>query len=137
MKLELGFIRIADIRFAKECRVEDGVLYVDPEALRANLYEDDDIRACVKAIDFDIAKPGETFGLAVQVANPSGKALSGAELRVRALNGWTVKCVSPLGGFNTCSFMTPCHVLPVNVVVPSLVEVFLPRTMPPYSVSSA
>ena len=42
-------------------------------------------------------KPGETFGLTVQVANPSGKALSGAELRVRALQGWKVKCVSPLG----------------------------------------
>lgn len=44
-----------------------------------------------------LVKPGETFALRVQVANPSGVALGGAELRVRALQGWTVKCTSPLG----------------------------------------
>lgn len=42
-------------------------------------------------------KPGETFGLTVQVANPSGQPLRGAKLRVRTLQGWKVTCVSPLG----------------------------------------
>ncbi len=43
-----------------------------------------------------LVKPGETFGIVVQVANPSGKALDGAELRVRAIQGWKVDCVEPL-----------------------------------------
>lgn len=43
-----------------------------------------------------LVKPGEAFGLAVQVANPSGRPLRGAEVRTRALQGWNVECVSPL-----------------------------------------
>ena len=60
MKLELGYIQIKDIQFSKECKVENGTLYVDPDAVKAYLYEDDDVKAWVKDFGFDIAKPGES-----------------------------------------------------------------------------
>lgn len=60
MKLELGFIQINDIRFSKDCKVEDGILYVDPEAVKAFMYEDDDVKAWVKNFSFDVAKPGQS-----------------------------------------------------------------------------
>ena len=59
MKLELGFIQINDIQFSKECKVENGTLYVDPEAVRAFVYEEDDVRDWVAEMQFDIARPGE------------------------------------------------------------------------------
>ena len=60
MKLELGYIQIKDIQFSKECKVDNGTLYVDPDAVKAYLYEDDDVKAWVKDFGFDIAKPGES-----------------------------------------------------------------------------
>ena len=60
MKLELGYIQIKDIQFSKENKVENGTLYVDPEAVKAFLYEDDDVKAWVKDFKFDIAHPGES-----------------------------------------------------------------------------
>ena len=60
LKLELGYIQIKDIQFSKECKVENGTLYVDPDAVKAYLYEDDDVKAWVKDFGFDIAKPGES-----------------------------------------------------------------------------
>ena len=60
MKLELGYIQIKDIQFSKECKVENGTLYVDTDAVKAYLYEDDDVKAWVKDFGFDIAKPGES-----------------------------------------------------------------------------
>ena len=60
MKLELGFIEIQDIQFSKECKVENGTLYVDADAVKAFMYEDDDVKAWVKDFSFDIAKPGES-----------------------------------------------------------------------------
>ena len=60
MKLELGFIQINDIQFSKECKVENGTLYVDPEAVRAFVYEEDDVRDWVAEMQFDIARPGES-----------------------------------------------------------------------------
>ena len=60
MKLELGFIKINDIQFAKENKVENGVLYVDPEYVKEFMYQDDDVKAWVKDFSFDIAKPGES-----------------------------------------------------------------------------
>ena len=59
MKLELGFIEIKDIQFSNECKVEDGILYVDAEAVKSFVYQDDDVKACLKSISFDIAKPGQ------------------------------------------------------------------------------
>ena len=35
MKLELGFIEIKDIQFSNECKVADGILYVDAEAVKS------------------------------------------------------------------------------------------------------
>ena len=60
MKLELGFIKINDIQLSKECKVENGTLYIDPEVVKAYMYEDDDVKAWVKDFTFDIAKPGES-----------------------------------------------------------------------------
>lgn len=60
MKLELGYIQIKDIQFSKECKVENGTLYVDPEVVKDFMYQDDDVKAWVKDFRFDIAKPGES-----------------------------------------------------------------------------
>lgn len=60
MKLELGYIQIKDIQFSKECKVDNGTLYVDPEAVKAFMYEDDDVKAWVKSFSFDVARPGES-----------------------------------------------------------------------------
>ena len=60
MKLELGFIQINDIQFSKECKVENGTLFVDADAVKAFMYEDDRVKQWVKDFSFDIAKPGES-----------------------------------------------------------------------------
>ena len=56
MKLELGHIYIKDIQFAAESKIEDGILYVSEEAVKAVALEDEKI----KSVAFDIAKPGES-----------------------------------------------------------------------------
>lgn len=56
MKLEMGHIYIKDIQFADESKIEDGVLYVCEEAVKAVALEDEKI----KSVSFDIAKPGES-----------------------------------------------------------------------------
>ena len=56
MKLEMGHIYIKDIQFAAESKIEDGILYVSEEAVKAVALEDDKI----KSVSFDIAKPGES-----------------------------------------------------------------------------
>ncbi len=60
MKLELGYIHIKDIQFSKENKVENSTLYVDPETVKAFMYEDDDVKAWVKDFTFDVARPGES-----------------------------------------------------------------------------
>lgn len=55
MKLELGYIQIKDVQFAGENKISDGILFVNPDALRAIVLEDEN----VKDVSFDIAKPGE------------------------------------------------------------------------------
>ena len=40
MKLEVGHIFINDIQFASESKIENGVLYVDEEAVKAIVLED-------------------------------------------------------------------------------------------------
>lgn len=42
-------------------------------------------------------KPGESFVVEVQVANPRAIALEGAEVKLNALKGWGVKPLRPLG----------------------------------------
>ena len=56
MRLEMGHIYIKDIQFAAESKIEDGILYVSEEAVRAVALEDEKI----KSVSFDIAKPGES-----------------------------------------------------------------------------
>lgn len=82
MKLELGFIQINNIQFSKECKVENSTLYVDPEAVKAFMYEDDDVKAWVKDFKIDIAKPGESVRITpvkdvieprVKVEGPGGE----------------------------------------------------------------
>lgn len=60
MKLELGYTQINDIQISKECKVENGTLYVDPDAVKAFMYEDDDVKAWVREFTFDVARPGES-----------------------------------------------------------------------------
>ncbi|MBQ2829815.1 MAG: glycine/sarcosine/betaine reductase component B subunit [Oscillospiraceae bacterium] len=60
MKLELGFIKIRSIQLSKESRIEQGMLYVNEDALRAFIFEDEDVRTWVRSIDIDIARPGES-----------------------------------------------------------------------------
>lgn len=57
MKLELGLIHINDIQFAKESKVENGVIYVNTEEIKEIILEDKNI----KSVDFEIAKPGDSI----------------------------------------------------------------------------
>lgn len=56
MRLEMGHIYIKDIQFASESKIEDGILYVSEEAVKAVALEDEKI----KSVSFDIARPGES-----------------------------------------------------------------------------
>lgn len=56
MKLELGYIDIRDIQFSAQSKVENGVLYVNADELKALVLEDENL----KNVCFDIARPGES-----------------------------------------------------------------------------
>ena len=56
MRLEMGYINIKDIQFAAESKIENGILYVSEEAVKAVALEEEKI----KSVSFDIAKPGES-----------------------------------------------------------------------------
>ena len=56
MRLEMGHIHIRDIQFAPESKIEDGILYVSEEAVKALVLEDEKI----KGVSLDIARPGES-----------------------------------------------------------------------------
>ena len=85
MRLELGKINITDIRFAKESKIEKGVLYIDPEYLKPVVLEDEKIKDVV----FDIAKPGESVRITPvkDVIEPRVKV----EGRGGIFPGWTSK----------------------------------------------
>ena len=55
-RLELGHINIKDIKFGPKSKIEDGVLYVNEEAVKAIVLEDEKIKSC----KLDIARPGES-----------------------------------------------------------------------------
>lgn len=55
MRLELGNIKINDIEFGADSKVENGVIYVNQEELKNHLLEDENI----KSISFEIVKPGD------------------------------------------------------------------------------
>ena len=82
MKLELGFIEIKDIQFSKESKLENGILFVNAGEAKNFVFEDDDVKACVKDAHFDIAKPGESVRITpvkdvieprVKVEGPGGE----------------------------------------------------------------
>lgn len=56
MQLELRKFQVEDVRFGLETRLENNILYLSKDALRAYLMEDTNI----KSVDFDIARPGES-----------------------------------------------------------------------------
>ncbi len=56
MKLQLGYIDINDIQFDENPRIENGVLYVNPDALVELVLQDE----LIKDARFEIAKPGES-----------------------------------------------------------------------------
>jgi len=56
MKLELGNIRIDDIQFSNESRIENHTLYVNKSDIEDLILEDDHI----KKVTVDIAKPGDS-----------------------------------------------------------------------------
>ncbi len=55
MRLELGSIKIDEIRFDAASKIENSTLYVNKEEIIALIMEDDHI----KSVDLEIAKPGE------------------------------------------------------------------------------
>ena len=55
-KLEVGYIDIHDIQFSNESKVENGVLFVDKEAIKKIVLEDENIKSC----EVEIARPGES-----------------------------------------------------------------------------
>ncbi len=82
LKLELGFIEIKDLQFSKESKVENGTLYVNTDDIKEFVLQDDDVKACVADIRFDIAKPGESVRITpvkdvieprVKVEGPGGE----------------------------------------------------------------
>lgn len=56
MKLQLGYIDIRDIRFDKNQRIEDGVLYVDPDTIIQSVLRDE----LIEDARLEIAKPGDS-----------------------------------------------------------------------------
>jgi len=60
LKLELGYINITDLQFADKNEIKNGVLFVNPEPLKAMILEDEHI----KDVTFDIARPGESVRIA-------------------------------------------------------------------------
>jgi len=56
LRLELGFIPIHDVQFADTSRVEDGVLYVNAEDIKALVLKDEHI----SSVEVELARPGES-----------------------------------------------------------------------------
>jgi len=56
LKLEVGYIDIRDIQFSTVSKVENGVLYVNQDEIKALVLEDENLKDAY----LDIAKPGES-----------------------------------------------------------------------------
>ena len=56
MELELRYSYVKDMVLSNDTKIEEGILYVDPEGLRGHLMEDDR----VEGVEFFVAKPGES-----------------------------------------------------------------------------
>lgn len=56
MKLELGIIKICDMQFGPESKIEGSTIFVNKEELQKIILEDEHLVSC----EIDIAKPGES-----------------------------------------------------------------------------
>lgn len=115
MKLQLGFIEIKDVQFSKETKVENGTLFVNADEVLAHVFQDDDVKACVKKAYFDIARPGESVRITpvkdvieprVKVEGPGGqfpgviaKVDTVGSGRTHVLRGMAVVTAGPIVGF--------------------------------------
>ena len=115
MKLELGFIEIKDIQFSNESKVENGTLFINADAVKEFVYQDDDVKACVKSVSFDIAKPGESVRITpvkdvieprVKVEGPGGefpgviaKVDTVGSGKTHVLRGMAIVTAGPIVGF--------------------------------------
>ena len=111
MKLELGYIKISDIQLSNESKVENGVLYVNPEDIINLVKEDENIAT----VSVDIARPGESVRITpvkdvieprVKVEGPGqifpgviGKVNRVGEGRTHVLKGAAVVTTGRIVGF--------------------------------------
>ena len=111
MKLELGHIRIHDIQFATSSKVENNILYVSEDAVKAIVLEDEKI----KSVTLEIAKPGESVRITpvkdvieprVKVEGPGGifpgvisKVDAVGSGKTHALKGMAVVTAGKIVGF--------------------------------------
>ena len=84
MRLELGKIHIKDVQFGAETKVEAGVLYVNEDAIRELVLEDERIKEC----RVELAHPGESCRITPvkDVLEPRVKVSGGGEIFPGALN---------------------------------------------------
>lgn len=115
MKLQLGFIEIRDIRFSEETKVEGGVLSVNADEVLSHVFQDEEVKACIKKAHFDIARPGERVRITpvkdvieprVKVEGPGGqfpgviaKVDTVGSGRTHVLRGMAVVTAGPIVGF--------------------------------------
>ena len=115
MKLQLGFIDIRDVCFSDKTMVEKGTLQVNADEVFAHVFEDEDVKACIKNAYFDIARPGESVRITpvkdvieprVKVEGNGGQfpgVISGVDTvgwgRTHVLRGMAVVTVGPIVGF--------------------------------------
>ena len=111
MKLTVGYIDIHDIQFSNESKVENGVLYVNPEDIKALASEDENIAS----VSVDIARPGESVRITpvkdvieprVKVEGPGGvfpgvinKVDTVGSGKTHVLRGSAVVTAGPIVGF--------------------------------------
>ncbi|MCL2555963.1 MAG: glycine/sarcosine/betaine reductase component B subunit [Firmicutes bacterium] len=111
MNLELGYIKIKDIKFADKAEVKNGVLSVSKKDLEKIILEDENFTA----VDFDIAKPGESVRITPvkDVIEPRCKVSGGGDIfpgvvskvhtvgtgRTHVLSGMAVVTTGAIVGF--------------------------------------
>ncbi len=111
MKLTVGYIDIHDIQFSNESKVENGVLYVNPEDIKALASEDENFAS----VSVDIPRPGESVRITqvkdvieprVKVEGPGGvfpgvisKVDTVGSGKTHVLRGSAVVTAGPIVGF--------------------------------------
>ncbi len=115
MKLKLGFIHIKEVQLSGETRLENNTLYLNADEVLAHIFQDEDVKGCVKNAHFDIARPGESVRITpvkdvieprVKVEGPGGQ-FPGVISKVdtvgtgvtHVLKGMAVVTAGPIVGF--------------------------------------